>query len=142
MIVLDQIIENDPIVLAAIRRLTPGQIVELTSLLSGVIKDDAVPRALLLRRRCTFLTINVDDFWRKQPTHRAYSIVCVRIAQDETGQLRSLLGPLLRHRVYRHSRPRCRKVFLVSRAGICFYRRLHGPIELLTSHESFVTRDS
>jgi hypothetical protein len=121
-------LENDQHALTAARRLTKGQVIPLTSLLAGRIEDEAVPRALLTVPRCTFITINVVDFWLRVPPHPLYAIICVRLNQDETRKLRGLLAPLLRHPDFKYSRARCGKVFLITPTEASYYTRIHGSI--------------
>jgi len=106
MLVLDEQLK-DRFLIAAIATWYPGTVTHIHALRPmTVIKDDNISALLLTVRQPTFITINVDDFWRKITPHPGYCILAIDLAQgdfeDLPTQLRHLFSlPLLKTRTAR-----------------------------------------
>lgn len=121
MIVLDENI-HDARILDSVKRWYRGQVISVVELRpQTIIKDDAIPRLLLHTRSPTFVTINVDDFWRKISPHRGYCIVTVALPQQMALQTSDLLHKLLRLHPYRASASRLGFVFRLTPDGFGYY---------------------
>jgi len=96
MIVVDENI-HDQRILAAIRSWSRGRVISITQLRPGsIILDDAIPALLVRANRPTFVTINVDDFWRRVRAHPRYCIVNVESPKERSLEVPRLLRRLLR----------------------------------------------
>lgn len=121
MIVLDENI-HDARILDSVRRWYRGRVVSVVELRpQTIIKDDAIPSLLLQTRSPTFVTINVDDFWRKISPHRGYCIVTVALPQQMALQTPDLLHRLLRLPPYRTRASRLGLVFRLTPDGFGHY---------------------
>ncbi|MFN8492035.1 MAG: hypothetical protein U0350_30820 [Caldilineaceae bacterium] len=93
---------KDHHLIAAIAAWYPGTVTHIQTLRPiTVIKDDNISTLLLTVHYPTFITINVDDFWRKITPHVGYCVLAIDLAQgdfeDLPTQLRCLFGlPLLK----------------------------------------------
>lgn len=97
MIVLDEAV-HDPDIIRAISAWYVGRVLSLTTLRPRtVIKDEAIYALLRSVPQPTFVTINVDDFWRAASSDLHYCIVCaslsaVNVAPALPGWLRRLFS--------------------------------------------------
>lgn len=66
-----------------------------------LIHDETIPTLLHQAKQLTFVTINVDDFWKKALANRNYSIVAIEIVAIELEQGQALQVPLLIRRLLR-----------------------------------------
>src|SRR5437867_8378836 len=56
------------------------------------------PNYLIRLRQPTFITISYRHFWKREPAHPPYCLVCPRLAQNETARvLEALLEALNAH---------------------------------------------
>lgn len=95
MIVLDENLKDRHLI-EAIATWYQGRVTHIKTLRpQTVIKDDAIPGLLLTVSSPTFVTINVDDFWRKVRPHHQYCIVTCELSQDEVDYLPDLLRQIL-----------------------------------------------
>ena len=123
MLVLDEQLK-DRHLLTAIAVWYPGTVTHIQTLRPAtVVKDDNVTALLLTAHQPTFITINVDDFWRKISPHSGYCILTIDLLQgdfdDLPAQLRRLFNlPLLRTRATRMG-----KIIRVQHKQIRFYER-------------------
>jgi hypothetical protein len=123
MLVLDEQLKDHHLI-AAITAWYPGAVTHIQTLRPAtVIKDDNIATLLLTVRHPTFITVNVDDFWRKITPHRGYCILTLDLLQgdfdDLPVQLRRLFSlPLLRTRAARMG-----KIIRVQPNRIRFYGR-------------------
>jgi len=121
MIVVDENI-HDARILDSIRRWYRGRVVSVVELRpQTVIKDDAIPALLLQAQSPTFITINVDDFWRKVSPHPRYCVVTIALPQPLALQVPELLHRLLRFDSYRTKTSRMGYVFRLTPDGFGFY---------------------
>lgn len=68
MIVLDEHL-HDPVIMSGISAWFPGRAIPLIKLRPGsLIKDEVIPALLRKLVEPTFVTINVTDFWKKNPS--------------------------------------------------------------------------
>jgi hypothetical protein len=88
-----------------------------------LIKDEAIPTVLRNVRQPTFVTTNVDDFWRRIPAHSRYSIVCVALPNERLHELSPLLRQLLRLPEFNTKAKRMGKVIRVSPSQLQYYER-------------------
>ena len=81
MIVLDeQLLE--PGLQAAIQRWYRGAVVSIRTLRpASLILDEAIPSLLRTVRQPTFVTINVDDFWRHTAPDARFVVICLANSQ-------------------------------------------------------------
>ena len=91
MIVVDESIDNAS-VLQAIADWYPGRVVSIRSLRPDtLIQDETIPTLLHQAKQLTFVTINVDDFWKKAPANRNYCIIALELEQGQALQLPLLI---------------------------------------------------
>jgi hypothetical protein len=82
MIILDENVYQQRIQ-ASVASWYGGQVRSITTLRPNtLIKDDAIPSLLLLVRQPTFVTTNVDDFWRRMSAHSRFSMVCMALPNE------------------------------------------------------------
>lgn len=123
MLVLDEQLKDHHLI-AAISAWYPGAVTHIQTLRPAtVVKDDNVATLLLTAHHPTFITINVDDFWRKLPPHHGYCILTIDLLQgdfdDLPAQLRRFFGlPLFRTRSARMG-----KIIRVQPNRIRYYER-------------------
>jgi len=123
---------KDQFLIDAIARWYSGKVIPVQALrLHTVVKDDVIPQLLLTALRPTFVTINVNDFWRKVQPHPRYSIVGFRISQDEVDGLPTLLRRLLTMSEFRTKTLRMGKIILVQESHLKYYAR-DGNIHTMT----------
>ena len=122
MIVLDECVD-DELIAKAIAAWYQGKVISIRTLRPGtLIKDDAISTLLQRVAQPTFVTINVDDFWKRiQPDHR-YCIIAIEIGQDQTAQLSGILRRLLRLPEFHTKAVRMGKVIRIKAVHIEYYR--------------------
>ena len=123
MIVLDENLK-DQILLNAIANWYPGTVTHIKSFRPlTVIKDDAIPTLLLTASQPTFVTVNVDDFWRKTEAHQGFCLVAFVLAQDKVDDLPELLRRLLNMPNFKSKALRMGKVIRVQANNVRYYER-------------------
>ncbi|MEZ4707150.1 MAG: hypothetical protein R3A44_08095 [Caldilineaceae bacterium] len=123
MIVVDESIQ-DPLITEAIATWYRGQVLSVRNLRPGtLVKDDAIPPLLRTAAQPTFVTINVDDFWRKVEADRRYCIVAIVIEQHEALKVPLELRRVLSIPELRTKANRMGKVLRVRPTGIEYYMR-------------------
>jgi hypothetical protein len=96
MIVIDENL-HDRRIMAAISAWYPGRVVSIITLRpKSVIKDEAIPVLLREVPQPTFVTINIDDFWRKVEPHKSYCLINVDLPKERVGEISDLLRHLFR----------------------------------------------
>jgi len=99
-----------------------GKVVPVKSLRPNtVIKDDAIPSLLQRQKQPTFITTDVDGFWRKVRPHLNFCIVCFPLPDHKLHLLPILLRRLFRTEGFRTKRERMGKVVLVTEKIVRFY---------------------
>jgi hypothetical protein len=102
-----------------------GRVLSITTLRPGtLIKDEAIPSLLHHVRQPTFITTNVDDFWRRVPAHPRYSIVGVVLPHEQLHKMPDLLRRLFRLPEFKTKARRMGKVVRVSRRQLQYYEGL------------------
>ncbi|MEZ4711492.1 MAG: hypothetical protein R3A44_30140 [Caldilineaceae bacterium] len=113
MIILDEQLKRRSIV-RAIAQWYPGAVVDILTLRpNSIIKDDNIVTLLHAAQRPIFVTINVDDFWRKVPAHPAYCMIAI----DNNPDLKTRSA-------------RLGKIIHVQKSGIRFYSQ-NGRIQTI-----------
>ena len=108
MIILDEQLSNRRTI-DAIGAWYRGAVRSVTELRPDtIIKDDAIPGLLCKERQPTFVTINVNHFWRKVPISRRFCVACFNVSDALVSVIPSLLRPLLHHAGFRNKRQRGR----------------------------------
>lgn len=121
MIVVDESIDN-ALVLQAIADWYPGRVVSIRSLRPAtLIHDETIPTLLHQAKQLTFVTINVDDFWKKAAANRNYCIIAVELEQGQALQLPLLIRRLLRLPEFRTKAARMGKIIRVRSTLIEYY---------------------
>ena len=104
-----------------------GRVLSITTLRPDtLIKDEAIPSLLHRVRQPTFVTTNVDDFWRRVPAHPRYSIVGVVLPHEQLHEMPDLLRRLFRLPEFKTKARRMGKVVRVSRRQLQYYE---GPAD-------------
>ena len=86
------------------------------------IKDDAVEMLLLRVPAPTFVTINVDDFWKKIRADDRFAVVNLELKGDQLDEVPVLLRKFLKQPGFKTKAKRMGIVALVHRTHIEFYR--------------------
>lgn len=121
MIVLDEQLLK-PRVAQDIARWYRGTVINILELRpSTQVSDDAIPTLLRTVPNPTFVTINYTDFWRVIPASPAYCVVCLRLAQQQSSHVSSVVRELLNLPQYRTERARMRCVISVSNRVVSDY---------------------
>ncbi len=91
MIVLDEQL-GDPLIITLIERWYSGAVIIVRDLRPHArLLDPEIPHYLLQLRQPTFVTINHNHSWKREMTHRCYSLVCLKLGQNETTRVPSAL---------------------------------------------------
>jgi hypothetical protein len=94
-----------------IARWYKGPVVSLPRLRpASHIFDDAVPELLRTVRNPCFVTINVDDFWRRMAPDPHFGILCFALSHLRAREISPLLRRLFRLQPFRSRRARLGKV--------------------------------
>ena len=118
MIVLDDQISYD-VIMMGISSWYPGAVVSIRDRRPhGQILDPEIPTLLRELRQPTFVSINYHDFFHRQFLHAAYSIVCLRLEQNEARRVPDLLRDVLRMPAYRTKAQRMGKIISWTETGI------------------------
>lgn len=121
MIVLDENIFGR-IIIAGLKTWYKGKVVSINSLrLDTVVKDDAAPTLLRTLKYPTFLTTNVDDYWRKMPAHRDYCMICFELTTEQNIELPRLLRGVLGFKQFKTNAARMGKILRVRHHHIDYY---------------------
>jgi hypothetical protein len=106
----------------AIAQWYPGPVVDITSLRPGsVIRDEAIPALLRSARRPTFVTINVQDFWRRLDADPKFMVACFALADSQAELIPPLLRQLFAQERFRTRRQRLGVIARISVREIRFY---------------------
>jgi hypothetical protein len=99
-----------------------GTVTDITQLRPGtVIEDDAIPVLLRAARQPTFITINVQDFWRKLAPDRRFCIACFAIPDSRADEIPDLLRRLYAEPPFRTRLLRLGKMTRVSQSQVQYY---------------------
>jgi hypothetical protein len=99
-----------------------GAVIDITQLRPGsVIKDDAIPALLRSARGPTFVTINVDDFWRRLSPDNRFSVVCVALPDSHADEIPELLRRLFATQPFRTRKRRLGKIARIGRREVRYY---------------------
>jgi len=121
MIILDENI-HDIDVRTAIERWYPGQVLSVTKLRpQSTIKDEALPTLLRQAQQPTFVTINVNDFWRTTLASPDYCIVTLELIQERVMDIPDYLRGLLRRNEFKTKAAPMGKVIHWTPARIEYY---------------------
>jgi hypothetical protein len=121
MIVLDEQL-NDPLIIKAIERWYPGQVVTINAARPDTrIHDDEIPELLHHLKSPIFLTINYTDFWRKLPAHRRYCAICLKLSIERKKEVPAVLRELLKLDNFDTKRKLMGKVISVSEGIVRYY---------------------
>lgn len=121
MIVVDESIHSHEI-LDEIAIWYSGRVTRLVSLRPAtLINDDNVPTLLRQIDQPTFITINVDDFWRRIRADRSYCVVALELTQGKAHQISDLLRRVLRLPAFHTKAARMGKVIRVMPTYIEYY---------------------
>jgi hypothetical protein len=121
MIVFDENIHQESL-MKDVARWYRGKVLSIRDLRPGTfIKDEDIPHLLQRRKKATFITINVADFWKPRLVHAHYSIVCLSIPNDQLSEIPQLLKRLFRLPQFQTKSARMGKVVLVSKQRIQYY---------------------
>ena len=121
MLVVDESIDN-ALIQQAIADWYPGRVVSIRSLRPAtLIHDETIPTLLHQAKQLTFVTINVDDFWKKVSANRNYCIIAVELEQGQALQLPFLIRRLLRLPEFRTKTARMGKVIRTRSTAIEYY---------------------
>lgn len=130
MLVLDEQLKDYHLI-AAIAAWYPGRVTHIQALRPAtVIKDDNIATLLLTARNPTFITINVDDFWRKLPPHSGFCIVTIDLGQGDVDELPALLRRLFKLPLLRTQAVRMGKIIRVQANSVRYYTRT-GQVQLI-----------
>ena len=133
MIVLDECIDDD-LIARAISVWYQGKVISIRALRPGtLIKDDAIATLLQRVAQPTFITINVDDFWKQNQADSRYCIITIEIDQDQTSRLSIILRRLLNLSEFHTKATRMGKVARVRPTHIEYYRENRQIQKLLWS---------
>src|SRR5262249_3282213 len=123
MLVLDEQLKDHHLI-AAIATWYPGTVTHIQALRpTTVIKDDSIATLLLTVRQPTFITINVDDFWRKIMPHAGYCVLTIDLVQGDFDDLPTQLRHLFKLPLLRTRGARMGKVIRVQATHIRYYER-------------------
>jgi hypothetical protein len=107
---------------AAIAHWYRGRVLDVTQLRPGtVIHDEAIPVLLRRVRLPTFVTINVEDFWRRMAPDPKFCIACFGVPHTRAEEVAPLLRRLFATRLFHTRRGRVGKIARVSRRQIQYY---------------------
>jgi hypothetical protein len=94
-----------------------------------VVKDDAIPH-LLRRENCpTFVTINVDDFWRRAPASSDFCVVCFALPDSRASEIPAALRALLSGADFNTRAKRSGKVIRVADRRVSYYGVTHPDVQ-------------
>lgn len=106
----------------AIARWYRGSVIDITELRPGtVIEDDAIPALLRTARQPTFVTINVDDFWRRLAPDRKFCVICFALPHSRADAISDLMRELFKLEPFRTRKRRLGKIARVSARHVQFY---------------------
>ncbi|HTY24898.1 MAG TPA: hypothetical protein VMC85_17335 [Desulfomonilaceae bacterium] len=115
MIVLDEQISNQQMI-EAIGGWYRGKTATIAQLRPGtVILDDAIPALLRKESQAAFLTVNVNDFWRKVKIDHRFCVIC--FAGDDVYRFPALLKALFRKPQFKNRKQRAGHVFRITPDG-------------------------
>jgi len=121
MIVVDESVDN-VLVLKAIADWYPGRVVSIRALRPAtLIHDEVIPTLLHQAPQSTFVTINVDDFWKKTLPNQRYCIVALELNQGQASRLPLLLRRVFQHSEFQTKALRMGKVIYVTPSYIDYY---------------------
>ena len=86
-----------------------------------IIKDDAIPMLLREQSQPTFVTINVQDFWRHTPPSEDYCIVCFALPDSRVQEIPTRLRLLFDDIEFKTKAARMSKVVQIAEQGVTYY---------------------
>ena len=99
-----------------------GSVTDLTALRPRThILDDAVPQLLRTVRYPSFVTINVNDFWRRTTPDNHFAILCFSLSHSQARAIPSLLRRLLATDPFRTRRIRVGKIARITHERVQYY---------------------
>lgn len=100
----------------------PGRVCYITDLGPGsIIKDEAIPTYLRQVKGATFVTTNVEDFWRRAPADSRYCLLCLSLPNERLREIPDLLRQLFRLPELKTKAVRLGKVVRITRGHIQYY---------------------
>jgi hypothetical protein len=109
-----------------------GQVTGITALRPGThVLDDAVPESLRRIRQPSFVTINVEDFWRRLAPDRRFAILCFSLPHERAREIPFLLRQLFSIDPFRTKRSRLGKIARVSPHQVQFYTTESWAIQMI-----------
>jgi hypothetical protein len=121
VIVLDECIQGT--VIDEVARWYRGRVVAVGELRpKTVIKDDAIPSLLARQSRPTFVTTNVDDFWRRVAPDRRVCFVVLPLPDERQHEIPGLLRRLFAVSGFSTKASRMGKVVRLTDRRIQFYQ--------------------
>ncbi|MBI3536411.1 MAG: hypothetical protein HY070_02430 [Chloroflexi bacterium] len=121
MIVVDENL-HDHRILKAISIWYPGQVISIRKLRpASVIKDEAIPFLLRRARQPTFVTINVEDFWRKIEPSKHFCLINISLPLERIPEIPNLLQRLFRFSEFKTKRLRMGKIIRLTSARVDYY---------------------
>lgn len=123
MLVVDEQLKDRHLI-AAISTWYPGTVTHIQALRPAtIVKDDNIATLLLTVHHPTFVTINVDDFWRKITPHTGYCILTIELLQGDFDDLPAKLRRLFNLPLLRTRTARMGKIVRVQPNRIRYYER-------------------
>lgn len=121
MIVVDENIQEGWLI-DGISRWYRGSVLSIKQLRpNSVIKDESIPVLLHHVNAPTFITINVQDFWRVQPAHPNYCLVTFPLPQQAYHHIPLLLRTLLKLPEFSTKKTRMGKIVRVRVSNVDYY---------------------
>jgi hypothetical protein len=121
MIVFDENVHQQRI-MASVAAWYRGRVLSITALRPGtLIMDEAIPAILRRVSQPTFVTTNVEDFWRRVPADPRYGIMCVVLPSGRLYELPPFLRRLFRVSTFKTKARRMGKVVRVSMNQLQYY---------------------
>ena len=107
---------------AEIARWYRGTVTDITRLRPGtVILDEEIPKLLREVDRPTFVTLNVQDFWKRLAPDANFLAACFALPDSQAAQVSALLRRLFALPPFRTRRIRLGKVARVSPQSVQYY---------------------
>ena len=131
MIVLDEQLSGYEVG-PAIAQWYRGRVANITEIRPrSHILDEAVPELLRRVSQPLFVTINVDDFWRRVAPHDDFGIACFELANSQAREVSPWLRKLLGLSLFKTRRQRMGKIIKVTPTQILHYSKDSWAIERL-----------
>lgn|SRR5574341_1521430 len=123
MIVVDEAISN-PRIIEAIARWYKGAVISVRQLRPQArLLDSEIPHYLMRLRQPTFVTINYTDWNKSHLVHSAYCIVSLKLTNEESLSVPSVLREILSLPDYKTKRRRMGKVICWTKRELFHYEK-------------------